>query len=140
MALNTDSIKKLNEMMKKISDDIFEKFQSCSYEVSYDKDKDDKLQIDFNGKTGTEENYNAILSHIGLYGIVIEKEEKSALAYIGKTEDGIRVREHLTGKNKNGTPLIDNAMRQHQNIKKAIQKGFKVKITTYFNETFKNLV
>ncbi len=43
--------------------------------------------------------------HRGIYGFLISKGGKAAIAYIGKSENDESLRQHLMSKNKNGTPL-----------------------------------
>jgi len=81
-------------------------------------------------------NFEAIFLHRGLYGFRITKDGKSAIAYIGKAEDGNRLRQHLTEKNKNGSAIAKSVSTKHKALKIAIRLGFDVHLCIYSDINF----
>lgn len=81
-------------------------------------------------------DFGNVFSHQGLYGFCLCKEKKSAIAYIGKSEGESRLRQHLTGKNKNGTKIADSVKNKHREIKDAIADGFTVHVCLYSDVHF----
>jgi hypothetical protein len=77
-----------------------------------------------------------VFSHRGLYAFRISKGAQAAVAYIGKSEGESRLRHHLTGKNKNGTPLAISVRHKYIKLKKAISQGFCVNLCLYENNDF----
>lgn len=59
-----------------------------------------------------------------------------AVAYVGKSEGDDRLRQHLTGKNKDGTPLSQSVRTKHHRIKDSISRGYNVKVHLYSNLNF----
>ncbi|MEH0673067.1 GIY-YIG nuclease family protein [Vibrio owensii] len=84
------------------------------------------------------------LSHFnkkaGIYGIVIKNGGMTAFAYVGKSKQlDIRVREHLTGKNKNGSALKPSVSTKHSNINELVQNGnFEVSLFVWTNQKLTN--
>jgi hypothetical protein len=74
--------------------------------------------------------------HRGLYGFLLDKDDKSAVVYIGKSEGGDRLRQHLTGKNKNSGALAKSVNNKNMAIRSAIAQGFNVKLCLFSNEHF----
>lgn len=81
--------------------------------------------------------FDNIFNHIGLYGFSIQQEAKIAIAYVGKAEGGQRIREHLTGKNKNGQTLAKSVNTKFFEIQKAIDNEFKVRICLFSHDALK---
>lgn len=79
---------------------------------------------------------DSAFDHRGLYGFCIEQNGKSAVVYIGKSEQDTRLRQHLTGKNKNGTVLADSVGHKNKRIKEAIENGFLVYLCLYTDAEF----
>lgn len=79
---------------------------------------------------------DSVFDHQGLYGFCIEQNGKSAVIYIGKSEQDNRLRQHLTVKNKNGTSLSNTVRHKNKNIKEAIENGFTVYLYLYANAKF----
>lgn len=74
-------------------------------------------------------------SHRGLYGFRLTKGGITAIAYVGKSEGGRRLRQHLCNTNKNGTPLV-RTWTKYREIRKAITDGFKVDLCLYTDANF----
>lgn len=78
----------------------------------------------------------AVYTHSGIYMFTIEKNGKKAIAYAGKSERDQRLRNHITGKNKDGSKLKDSVGNKHSSIKLAIQNGYKVKVHLFSSPNF----
>lgn len=119
------SIQSINLLSDNLAQSILDAMLStCDLEVSYDTDG--ALIGDF------EHAFN----HVGLYCFTLEKESKQGVAYIGKMENDNRLRQHITGKNKDGTPLKESVSTKHKEIKKAISAGYKVCLSLYSDDNF----
>jgi len=81
-------------------------------------------------------NFEEIFAHYGLYGFRVTKAERSAIAYIGKSEVENRLRQHLTGKNKNGSPLANSVATKHKKLKEAITQGYKIHLCLFSDVNF----
>lgn len=81
-------------------------------------------------------DFEPAFAHQGLYGFCVTKGGRSAIAYIGKSESNNRLRQHLTGKNKDGSQLPDSVGNKHQQLKAAISSGFTVHLCAYSNNDF----
>jgi len=94
--------------------------------------------INYNIKGKLLDIPNALFTFRGIYCISLTKGKKSAVAYIGKSEDETdeRLRHHLTGKNKNGTDLAASVRHKNKKIKEAISKGYIVHLYLYPNADF----
>lgn len=81
-------------------------------------------------------NFEKIFSHRGLYGFLVSKNNKSSVVYIGKSEDGKRLRHHLTGKNLDGSQLAVSVKNKHKQLKQVISDGFTVYLCLYSDPNF----
>ncbi|MBL0546012.1 GIY-YIG nuclease family protein [Aeromonas jandaei] len=96
----------------------------CSHkEISYTNEK-------------LTDGYDEIFSHSGLYFFVLENGSNKAVAYVGKSENDQRLRQHLTNKNKDGTDLAKSVSNKYKNIKNALSNGFTVSVHIYSNPSF----
>ncbi len=77
-----------------------------------------------------------VYSHSGIYVFTIEKEGALAASYVGKCENDGRLRQHITGKNLNGTPLKPSVGRKYDEILETLGRGFTVRVNLYSNEEF----
>ena len=73
------------------------------------------------GKSFNTQDLFAELSHFknksGIYGIEICKDNHHAFLYVGKSKNlAVRVRQHLTGKNKNGSELAISTANKYADI------------------------
>jgi hypothetical protein len=92
--------------------------------------------VQYDDKGDLHENFDSIFSHCGLYGFRITKDQKSAVAYIGKAEGGVRLRQHLTGKNKDGSVLANSVRNKHKALKAAIASDFAIHLCLYSDINF----
>lgn len=76
-------------------------------------------------------------SHSGLYAFVLVKNGVRGIIYVGKSEGDDRLRQHLTGKNKDGSILSKNTRTKHYEIKKAINDGYDVYLALMNDPDFK---
>jgi hypothetical protein len=116
----------LNENISDVADNLYESVLNggcSSKKVSY---IDEQLVGEF----------EQIFLHSGLYFFILEKESKKVVAYVGKSENDQRLRQHLTKKNKDGTNLAESVRNKHENIKNAIANGFTVSVHLYSNKNF----
>lgn len=119
------SIQSINLLSDNLAQSILDAMLSeCNLKVSYDSSGN--LIGDF------KHTFN----HVGLYGFILTKDNKSGIAYIGKTENDNRLSQHITGKNKDGTPLKESVSTKHNNIKKAIGDGYQVWLSLYSSDDF----
>ena len=121
------TIKSIKTIANKLSSEIFSAAQTCtlvSKELSYDQ----------KGKPNGD--LSEVYAHSGIYLFTIEKESKFAVAYVGKSENDSRLRQHIANENKDGTRLSESVRTKHSNIKEALRKGFKVKVHLYSNADF----
>ena len=81
-------------------------------------------------------NFKDLFSHQGLYGFLVSKKNKSAIVYIGKSEGKRRLRQHLTGKNLDGSPLSASVKNKHESLKRVISDGFTVHLCVYADRHF----
>ena len=70
-------------------------------------------------------------THRGLYGIRLSKDGRSAIAYIGKTENDNRLRQHILGENKNGAELANPGSCKNQEIRRAIANNFQIQLCLF---------
>lgn len=77
-----------------------------------------------------------VFDHVGIYGFSIERDNKIAIAYIGKAESGSRLRQHLTGKNRDGTPLKPSVSNKNNKLKSAIRDGYIVALCLFSDSNF----
>lgn len=121
------SIEEINKLIKEISNEIAEnaiKGNLPSHDLLYDQN-------------GYIRNlFNEIYSFYGIYLFTIEKGKKRILTYAGKSEGSKRLSNHITGKNKDGSPLAKSVKHKHQKIKDAIRSGYSVKVHLYSNNQF----
>lgn len=64
------------------------------------------------------------------------KAERSAIAYIGKSEGQDRLRQHLTGMNKDGSPLALSVATKHRKLKETIDLGYAIHLCIFSDENF----
>jgi hypothetical protein len=95
-----------------------------------------RLAISYAANGNLVGNFNSVFNHKGLYGFVISKNGIAGIVYVGKSECDDRLRQHLTGENKNGTPLASSVNTKHSNIKQAISNGFSVELALYASPYF----
>lgn len=81
-------------------------------------------------------DFRDVFSHQGLYGFCMCKGGDLAVVYIGKSENGDRLRQHLTGKNKNGTKLETSVGNKHSKLKEALVGGFEISLCLYSDDDF----
>ena len=74
--------------------------------------------------------------HKGLYAFLLTKDKKTGIVYVGKSEGDNRLRQHLTGKNKDGTSLAPSVQTKNNKIKDAIQNKYNVKLALIEDEQF----
>lgn len=121
------SISEIEVLAESVANTIIDRFiaeNSESYSVEYD----------CHGLL--KEDFEKHFVHRGIYGFRISKGEKTAVAYIGKTENDQRLRQHLTSKNKNGTALSSSTRTKHGKIKEFIQNGFSVSLCLFSDPAF----
>jgi len=119
------SIQSINLLSDRLAQSILDAMLSkCDLEISYDTDG---VLIG---------NFDHTFNHVGLYGFILTKDNKSGISYIGKTENNNRLRQHITGKNKDGTPLKQSVSTKYNNIKNAIADGYKVWLSLYSSDDF----
>lgn len=94
------------------------------------------LELTYDSRGKLLGDFESIFPHQGLYGFCLCKGEKTAIAYIGKSEGDSRLRQHLTGKNKNGTQLAKSVNTKHREIKDAIANDFTVHLCLYSDVHF----
>ena len=70
-------------------------------------------------------------THRGLYGIRLLKEDKGAIAYIGKTENDNRLRHHIFCENKNGSELVNPGSVKNDEIRRAIAHNFNIQLCLF---------
>ena len=76
------------------------------------------LQLDGEDITGYPDE---VLEHQGLYAFRVSYQEKSALIYLGKDEKGKHLRQHLTGKNKNGISIKASGHNKYEFMKRFLK-------------------
>ena len=92
--------------------------------------------IEYDDSGDLKGDFEKLFSHRGLYGFRVTKAEQSAIAYIGKSEGPDRLRQHLTGKNKDGAPLATSVATKHRKLKEAIDDGFAIHLCVFSNKHF----
>lgn len=119
------SIKGIKVLADSLSQDILNNMISDFFmEVSYDS----------NGSVIGD--FERAFNHVGIYGFILKKECERGVVYIGKTENDNRLRQHITGKNKDGTPLKESVSTKHEEIRKAIHDGYQVCLSLYSSDDF----
>jgi hypothetical protein len=123
-------IAKLDEEGRKVAQEIVEYLrQNPVSEVLYDKQG--KLVGDL----------SKYYEHVGLYSFILTQDNKKGIVYVGKSEETKypdRVRQHLTGENKDGSVLADTVATKHKKIRQAVKQGYKVELALFANEKFTN--
>jgi len=74
--------------------------------------------------------------HKGLYAFIITKDKRTGIVYVGKSEGEGRIRQHLTGKNKDGTTIAPSVHTKNKEIKNAIKNGYNIKLALISDEQF----
>jgi hypothetical protein len=117
-------IKNISKMLLCTGQDIIRHFldESNQVKLTYTQDKID-ICID------------KYLNFQGIYSFVLKKDEV-IIVYVGKSEGDDRLRQHLTGKNKDGTELSSSVKTKYAEIRKAICEGADVHVSTYTNPDF----
>jgi len=72
----------------------------------------------------------------GLYAFIVEVDNSNIILYVGKSVGDDRLRQHLTGNNKDGTKLSESVSTKYNNIMSAINEGRTVKLSVYQNQDF----
>jgi hypothetical protein len=117
------SVKNINKLVDNISQTIIDKMLLK-----------EKMQILHDNNGNILNNLNYPSNYFYLYGFVLAKNNLFGISYIGKDENNNRLRQHITGQNKDGTPL--KVSTKHQNIKKAINDGYQVWLILYESNDF----
>lgn len=111
-------IASLNKKIKKTAQGIIKALLNGNLlNISYDKKGDVNIKIDY--------------SQTGIYSFILKKDNQTSIVYIGKNENGARLRQHITGKNKDGTHLKPSVKTKHLKIKESINEGFQVYLSNY---------
>lgn len=74
--------------------------------------------------------------HRGIYGFRLTKDGAAVIAYIGKTENDGRIRQHLCSLNKDGTPLAPSVRTKYARIQEAVLNGFAVELCLFADPAF----
>ncbi len=120
------SIDSLSEKIAKERCDLFLK-KELHFEVTYDSD----------GRLNTNDNIKEAYNHKGLYAFILAKDNNYGIVYVGKSENSGRLRQHLTGKNKNDSQLAVSTKTKHAQIKNAIRDNYRVYLAMAKNSHFK---
>lgn len=94
------------------------------------------LELTYDSNGSLLGDFESIFPHQGLYGFCLCQGGKTAIAYIGKSEGDSRLRQHLTGKNKNGTKIADSVKNKHRELRDTIANGFTVYLRLYSDVHF----
>lgn len=121
--MSIESINTLSEMMANQICDSF--INGRHIEITYDNS---------NNLTG---DAHSAFDHHGLYAFLLIRGNESGIVYVGKSEGDDRLRQHLTGKNKDGSNLSNSVSTKHNNIKKAISDGYNVELSLFSDDAFK---
>jgi len=90
----------------------------------------------YNSSGVLQGNFSSAFNHKGLYAFILVKNGTRGIVYVGKSEsDKDRLRQELTGQNKNGTPL-KSTHHKNSDIKEAISNGFQVELALYPDPDF----
>ncbi len=92
--------------------------------------------VTYNQKGELKGEFEHFYDHTGIYAFILKKKGKKAITYIGKSEEGDRLRQHLTGKNKDRTELASSVSTKHTKIKESISLGYEVFLAIYTNADF----
>ena len=92
--------------------------------------------VDYDSQGNLLGHFEEAFSLQGLYGFCVTKGGRSAIAYIGKTESKGRLRQHLTGRNKDDRQLSSSVSNKHQRLKEAIARGFTIHLCIYSDNNF----
>jgi hypothetical protein len=95
-----------------------------------------KIEIRYDVDGNVSKVAEACFEHKGLYAFVLSRAGDTYIPYVGKAEKGGRLREHLTGKNKDGTPLADSVGTKYKNIQSAISAGYTVYLSLFSDPSF----
>jgi len=74
--------------------------------------------------------------HCGLYGFRLSKDRRSAIAYVGKSVRGGRLRDHLTCLKRNGELRSTSNNNKYKVICDALEKGYGVDLCLYQSDKF----
>ncbi|GEM_PF-4388382 len=119
------SVNSINLLVDILSNEYVKIFLSTGFNVFSNDDK--SLSIEAN---------NAF-EHKGLYAFMLTKNGNTGMVYVGKSEGDDRLRQHLTGENKDGSILAITVRTKNNEIKEAIKDGYNVKLSLLSDEEFK---
>lgn len=94
------------------------------------------IQLKYDDSGSLSNSVDNIFSHSGIYSFILKKGNREVIVYIGKNEGGDRLRQHITGENKDGTKLKPSVKTKHNKIKESITAGFDVYLSIYENCSF----
>ena len=87
-------------------------------------------------KSLSTEAMNAF-EHNGLYAFTLTKNGNTGVVYVGKSEGDDRLRQHLTGQNKDGSILAETVRTKNKEIEQATTDGFNVQLSLLNDNEFK---
>jgi hypothetical protein len=119
------SISQINQLVHQVSQAIIEELLL-----------QEERPVTYNDRNEINGSFESIFDHVGIYALILKKNGQKAIAYIGKSEEGDRLRQHLTGKNKDGTQLASSVSTKHIQIKESILAGYEVFLSLYANKNF----
>lgn len=92
-----------------------------------------RLTLSYDGNGKLQGSFSHVFNHQGLYAFILQKSNTCGIAYIGKSESDKddRLRQHLTGENKDGSLLSDSVNTKHSNIISAVNAGFNVELALF---------
>ena len=117
-------------------DSLNKEIENISIKVIEKLEKGNLIELSYNDQGKLENQDKIEFNHSGLYSFIIKRNTSFIVVYLGKNEGGDRLRQHITGENKNGTPLKESVKTKHEKIISAIGQGFKVYLSTYENCAF----
>lgn len=76
----------------------------------------------------------------GIYCFRLCKNKETMIVYVGKSENDDRVRQHIYGKNKDGSVLKISVKTKYKDIRNAIENGFECRLITIPLEVRKSVL
>jgi hypothetical protein len=143
----TQYFPKVNELKKWVDDEFYPYIKKMiqrknSFRIYEMSDNNGNLSIKDKNNIDIS-NFNRLVKELdffkhkaGIYGVYITDNTNSAYIYIGKSKDlSDRVRQHLTGKNKNETDIASTTHHKYKEICELVtNKNIKVSFFIWTNK------
>lgn len=122
------TIAQINSLSQTIATNIIAHFNSQTRQI-----------VSYDSSGNLQGTFNSVFNHKGLYAFILVKNGTRGIVYVGKSasDKDDRLRQHLTGQNKDGNPLAQKLHHKNNKIKTAILDGYQVELALFSDPDFK---